>query len=135
MVRRDAFIRPSLTSVDSTLAPDTPDTRVNGDNDEKNGSLAMKIDELATILGGKGRAQIVWDCYSIVSAGESMNHLLKKRPYVLDVPDILLLQRGLNQLNFTAMLYSWVMMISNPFMGCFHHRDEVRDWAIMLLES
>jgi 23S rRNA (adenine2503-C2)-methyltransferase len=66
--RKNAFSRPSLTTVDSTLAPDTPDTRVTEDDSQHFGALSMQIDELAEVLGGKGRAQIVWDCYSIVSS-------------------------------------------------------------------
>ena len=64
---RNTFFRPSLTSVESTLAPETPDTMINGDDTENKGALSMQIDDLAKILGGRGRAQIVWDCYSIVS--------------------------------------------------------------------
>lgn len=67
-----SFLRPAslspLTIVGSTLAPDTPDTRLHGDDTENNGALSMQIDELAEVLGGRGRAQIVWDCYSIVSS-------------------------------------------------------------------
>eukprot|EP00980_Cylindrotheca_fusiformis_P025050 scaffold12976_cov141-Cylindrotheca_fusiformis.AAC.4 len=33
--------------------------------DERLGAISMQLDELVTVLGGKGRAQIVWDCYSI----------------------------------------------------------------------
>ena len=50
----------------STLAPQTPKEQVDGGNFEQKGPLSMQIDELAHVLGGKGRAQIVWDCYSIV---------------------------------------------------------------------
>lgn len=66
---QNAFSRPSsLTIVESTLASDTSDTQVHGDDTENYGALSMQIDELAKILGGRGRAQIVWDCYSIVSS-------------------------------------------------------------------
>lgn len=64
--QRNAFFRPVATmSLPSTLAPDTPETRVNGEDELPIGALSMQIDELAEILGGRGRAQIVWDCYSI----------------------------------------------------------------------
>jgi hypothetical protein len=69
VAQRNAFYRPLSTtsSLSSTLAPDTPETRVHGDDHLPSGALSMQIDELAEILGGRGRAQIVWDCYSIVS--------------------------------------------------------------------
>ena len=65
--RTNTFLRPSHTWLGSTLAPDTPEIRLNGNETESYGALSMKIDELAEVLGGRGRAQIVWDCYSIVS--------------------------------------------------------------------
>jgi hypothetical protein len=56
-----------LTPLRSTLAPAAPDVRVADDDSPGHGALSMQIDELAEVLGGRGRAQIVWDCYSIVS--------------------------------------------------------------------
>jgi hypothetical protein len=43
----------------ATTTTDDDDVVVRG------GALSMPFDELAERLGGKGRAQIVWDCYSI----------------------------------------------------------------------
>ena len=57
---------PPPTLLWSTLAPQTPKEQVDDDGYEQKGPLSMQIDELAQVLGGKGRAQIVWDCYSIV---------------------------------------------------------------------
>ena len=33
--------------------------------EQSRGALSMTIDELAEKLGGRGRAQLAWDCYSI----------------------------------------------------------------------
>lgn len=64
---QSSAIAPSQTRLLSTLAPQTPKEQVDDDGLEEKGALSMQIDELAELLGGKGRAQIVWDCYSIVS--------------------------------------------------------------------
>ncbi len=62
-----SLFRPAvLTTLGSTLAPETPGLHVADDDSKGRGALSMQIDELAEVLGGKGRAQIVWDCYSIV---------------------------------------------------------------------
>jgi len=60
------FVRHVMT-LSSTLAPDTPDLRVAENDSRDRGALSMQIDELAEVLGGKEPAQIVWDCYSLVS--------------------------------------------------------------------
>lgn len=65
-----AFVPPesiprSTVSVASTLAPEAPSLRTDRDDSPEFGGISMQIDELAEVLGGKGRAQIVWDCYSI----------------------------------------------------------------------
>jgi len=63
---RSSFVRPRGV-LSSTLAPDTPDLNV-ADNDSPGcGALSMQIDELAAALGSKMRAQVVWDCYLLVS--------------------------------------------------------------------
>jgi len=50
----------------STLSPDAPAIPAqDGEDKSKRGAIAMQIEELAQHIGGKGRAQIVWDCYSI----------------------------------------------------------------------
>lgn len=48
----------------STLSPDSSDV-LSEENAPERGAISMQLDELAKYLGGKGRAQIVWDCYSI----------------------------------------------------------------------
>eukprot|EP00538_Stauroneis_constricta_P002337 CAMPEP_0119552408 /NCGR_PEP_ID=MMETSP1352-20130426/5425_1 /TAXON_ID=265584 /ORGANISM="Stauroneis constricta, Strain CCMP1120" /LENGTH=486 /DNA_ID=CAMNT_0007598649 /DNA_START=71 /DNA_END=1534 /DNA_ORIENTATION=+ len=66
------------TSVSSTTSDDDDDDDENdSDSDKKSskattakkllpkGAISMQIDELARVLGGKGRAKIAWDCYSI----------------------------------------------------------------------
>lgn len=57
----------SSSPLRSTLSPDAPTKTANDDDDDKNrrGAISMQLNELATVLGGRGRAQIVWDCYSI----------------------------------------------------------------------
>jgi 23S rRNA (adenine2503-C2)-methyltransferase len=54
-----------ISAVGSTLLPEVPTQRANGDDSPNYGGISMPLDELAEVLGGKGRAQIVWDCYSI----------------------------------------------------------------------
>mmetsp|Transcript_28176 Transcript_28176/g.68586 ORF Transcript_28176/g.68586 Transcript_28176/m.68586 type:complete len:440 (+) Transcript_28176:209-1528(+) len=55
-----------LSHLSSTLSPDGTGVRSEDEeNAPKRGAISMQIDELADYLGGKGRAQIVWDCYSI----------------------------------------------------------------------
>jgi hypothetical protein len=54
-----------ITTVGSTLSPEVPTVKANGDESPNYGGISMHLDELAEILGGRGRAQIVWDCYSI----------------------------------------------------------------------
>jgi hypothetical protein len=56
---------PQKISLSSTLSPESPTHVANDDNVEKKAAISMQIDELAQVLGGRGRAQIVWDCYSI----------------------------------------------------------------------
>lgn len=65
---RKSFLgREGLRPLGSTLAPDAPELKVADDDSQNRGALSMQIDELAEVLGGKEQAQIVWDCYSIVS--------------------------------------------------------------------
>ncbi|CAJ1965884.1 unnamed protein product [Cylindrotheca closterium] len=55
-----------LSHLSSTLSPDDTEIRSeDGENPAKRGAISMQIDELDKYLGGEGRAQIVWDCYSI----------------------------------------------------------------------
>ena len=51
----------------STLAPDIREVSSDSDDNDgfKKGALSMSIDELGNVLGGKGRAQIVWDVYKL----------------------------------------------------------------------
>jgi hypothetical protein len=56
---------PRKFSLSSTLSPDAPSFISKDDNTEKKGAISMQLDQLAEVLGGRGRAQIVWDCYSI----------------------------------------------------------------------
>lgn len=57
---------PSRTSsLWSTLSPDDTFTSLSESPDNNKGAISMSLQELADYLGGKGRAQIVWDCYSI----------------------------------------------------------------------
>jgi hypothetical protein len=49
----------------STLSPEARSFTSNDGVLEEKGALSMQIDELAAVLGGKGRAKVVWDCYSI----------------------------------------------------------------------
>lgn len=59
-------IRSSSSSiVKSTLSTDAPTFTADGEDANPQGGLSMGLEELAQVLGGKGRAQIVWDCYSI----------------------------------------------------------------------
>jgi hypothetical protein len=37
----------------------------NNNHNNHRGAISMSLDELALVLGGKGRAQIVWDCYKL----------------------------------------------------------------------
>jgi hypothetical protein len=67
-----AYIAPQYTpkksvAVGSTIAPEAPTLIANGDDESSplKGGISMHLDELAEVLGGRGRAQIVWDCYSI----------------------------------------------------------------------
>jgi hypothetical protein len=54
------------TILESTLAPpDLPKVSSEDDHLVEKGALSMQIDELAAILGGRGRAKIVWDCYNL----------------------------------------------------------------------
>lgn len=41
------------------------DETVKNNSFEKKGALSMTVDELAEVLGGRGRARLAWDCYSI----------------------------------------------------------------------
>jgi hypothetical protein len=70
---RPAFVTSS--KLESTLASEAPtlttedddgngDGNVNGDM-LMTGGLSMQIDELAQVLGGRGRARIAWDCYAL----------------------------------------------------------------------
>jgi hypothetical protein len=59
---------PRTFSLSSTLSPDAPSFLSKGEDDNpepKKGAISMQLDQLTELLGGKGRAQIVWDCYSI----------------------------------------------------------------------
>jgi hypothetical protein len=48
----------------STVSPRTPDVNIGQeDNRPPKGAISMNIDELAEALGGRGRAQLAWDCY------------------------------------------------------------------------
>ena len=49
----------------STLAPTIPKIDDERGDVPPKGGISMTIDELAGVLGGKGRAQLAWDCYKI----------------------------------------------------------------------
>jgi 23S rRNA (adenine2503-C2)-methyltransferase len=49
----------------STLSPTISQADTEQDDAPVIGALSMTLDELAEKLGGRGRAQIAWDCYSI----------------------------------------------------------------------
>jgi hypothetical protein len=55
------------TSLESTLAPDAPTLTTEDDDGDivQRGGISMQIDELALVLGGRGRARIAWDCYAL----------------------------------------------------------------------
>ncbi len=68
-------LAPSIRLVDSQ-ADDDDDEKVkrvvvkgvsksNGHYTGARGGIAMSLDELTQVLGGRGRAQLAWDCYSI----------------------------------------------------------------------
>ena len=54
-----------VTALGSTLAPETPKVQSEGGHSENRGAISMNLEELGNVLGGYGRAQIVWDCYAI----------------------------------------------------------------------
>jgi hypothetical protein len=63
---RPAFVITSTSSkLESTLASDAPTLTTEDDDDDMfhRGAISMQIDELAQVLGGRGRARIAWDCY------------------------------------------------------------------------
>jgi hypothetical protein len=64
---RPAFVSTSSSKLESTLAPIAPTLKKEDDDDNKLklGAISMQIDELAQVLGGKGRARIAWDCYAL----------------------------------------------------------------------
>ena len=72
---QNPFVR-RLMTLGSTLAPDTPDLRVAENDSHGRGALSMQIDELAEVLGGKESAQIVWDCYALVSVDHVVQYEL-----------------------------------------------------------
>jgi 23S rRNA (adenine2503-C2)-methyltransferase len=57
--------RPSPELLYSTLSPTISQANAEQDDAPVVGGLSMSVDELAEKLGGRGRALIAWDCYSI----------------------------------------------------------------------
>lgn len=63
-----AFVSTSTSSnLGSTLTSEAPTLTKEdeGGNMLPLGGLSMQIDELAQVLGGRGRARIAWDCYAL----------------------------------------------------------------------
>ena len=58
-------ISPIHTQINTNHIDDDDDKNNETNKNDANGAIAMQLDELATHLGGRGRAQLVWDCYSI----------------------------------------------------------------------
>jgi 23S rRNA (adenine2503-C2)-methyltransferase len=57
--KRSSIAAPKIGVVQKPPFQDTSSSNISG------GALSMSLDELSDVLGGRGRAQIVWDCYSI----------------------------------------------------------------------
>jgi hypothetical protein len=66
--------RPDVPTSSPSFSPKHQDSTSSTNVDNKlsssssvgsKGALSMDLDELGQVLGGRGRAQIAWDCYSI----------------------------------------------------------------------
>ena len=51
--------------LDNHQSDDNDDDKISNKQKHTVGALSMGLDELGQALGGKGRAQLVWDCYRI----------------------------------------------------------------------
>ena len=56
---------PPPTALGSSVATDDKAVETQSEPPPTKGGLSMTVDELALQLGGRGRARLAWDCYSI----------------------------------------------------------------------